>query len=72
MEKVKDLIKEYLINTIQTKKNMRKRIYQLEERVKEAEKNEQYSIEQTNKYKTKCKLQNKKINELKQKLKEKK
>lgn len=68
---MKSLIKEYLLNTIQTKKNMRRRIYQLEERIKEAEKNEQYSIQQTNKYKTKCKLQNKKINELKQKLKEK-
>ena len=35
MERIRDLVKEYLLNTIQTKKNMRKRIYQLEEENKE-------------------------------------
>lgn len=55
MERVKDLIKEYLLTTIQTKKNMRKRIYQLEAEVKEAHKNEQYAIEQKEKYKQRLK-----------------
>ena len=51
MERIKDLIKEYLLNTIQTKKNMRKRIYQLEEEIREYKKNEKYLIEQKEKYK---------------------
>lgn len=51
MERVKDLIKEYLLNTIQTKRNMRKRIYQLEEQIREYQKNEKYLIEQKEKYK---------------------
>lgn len=55
MERIKDLIKEYLVNTIQTKRNMRKRIYQLEDQVKEARKNEQYAIEQKDIYKAKLK-----------------
>ena len=71
MEKIKDLIKEYLLVTIQTKHNMRKRIYQLEDRIKEADKNEHYSIEQKEIYKQKCKKQQKIINELRKKLKEK-
>ena len=55
---MKELIKninEYLKQTIQTKKNMKKRIYQLEQDVKDALANEQYAIEQMNKYKKKCK-----------------
>ena len=55
MERIKDLIKEYLLNTIQTKRNMRKRIYQLEDQLKEAHKNEQYAIEQKDIYKAKLK-----------------
>jgi hypothetical protein len=55
MERVKDLIKEYLLVTIQTKKNMRKRIYQLEDQLKEAHKNEQYAIEQKEIYKQRLK-----------------
>jgi regulator of replication initiation timing len=51
MERVKDLIKEYLLNTIQTKRNMRKRIYQLEDQIREYQKNEKYLIEQKEKYK---------------------
>lgn len=51
MERIKDLIKEYLLNTIQTKKNMRRRIYQLEEDLKEARANERYAVEQKDKYK---------------------
>ena len=51
MERVKDLIKEYLLNTIQTKRNMRKRIYQLEDQIREYQKNERYLIEQKEKYK---------------------
>ena len=55
MEKIRDLIKEYLLNTIQTKRNMRKRIFQLEDQLKEAHKNEQYAIEQKEKYKQRLK-----------------
>lgn len=51
MERIRDLIKEYLLNTIQTKRNMRKRIYQLEADLKEARTNEKYAIEQKDKYK---------------------
>jgi hypothetical protein len=51
MERVKDLVKEYLLNTIQTKRNMRKRIYQLEDQIREYQKNEKYLIEQKEKYK---------------------
>ena len=40
MERVKDLVKEYLLNTIQTKRNMRKRIYQLEDQIREYQKNQ--------------------------------
>lgn len=51
MERIKDLVKEYLLNTIQTKRNMRKRIYQLEDQIREYQKNEKYLIEQKEKYK---------------------
>lgn len=51
MKKIKDYMKEYLLETIQTKRNMRKRIYQLESELKEARQNEKYAIEQKNKYK---------------------
>ena len=51
MEKIKDLIKEYLLVTIQTKKNMRKRIYELEADLKEARLNEKDAIAQKDKYK---------------------
>jgi hypothetical protein len=71
MDRIKDLIKEYLINTIQTKKNMRKRIYQLEEQLKEARANERYAVEQKDKYKETNKKLRKQINELKEKRKEK-
>jgi hypothetical protein len=55
MERVRDYIKEYLLNTIQTKKNMRKRIYQLEAELKEARENERYAIAQKDKYREKLK-----------------
>lgn len=55
MERIKDLIKEYLLNTIQTKKNMRKRIYELERDLKEARENERYAISQKDKYREKLK-----------------
>lgn len=55
MERIKDLIKEYLLNTIQTKKNMRKRIYELEKDLKEARENERYAIAQKDKYREKLK-----------------
>ena len=49
--KLKDVIIEYLQNTIISKRNMTKRIYQLEEEVREAHKNEKYAIEELNKQK---------------------
>lgn len=55
MERIKDLIKEYLLNTIQTKKNMRRRIYQLETELKEARENERDAIKQKDVYKAKLK-----------------
>lgn len=51
MDKIGDLIKQYLKETIYTKKNMRKRIYQLEDELKSIKENEKYIIEQRNKYK---------------------
>lgn len=57
---MKEKILEYLELTIQTKRNMKKRIYQLEEQVRDAKKNEQYAIEQMNKYKTKYRESRKK------------
>lgn len=71
MERIKDLIKEYLVNTIQTKKNMRKRIYQLEADLKEARLNEKDATEQKDKYKEVNKRLRKQLNELKEKRKEK-
>lgn len=57
--KVKDLIKQYLQETIATKKGMKKRIYQLEKDVKEARENEKYATEQMNKYKQKLRKKQK-------------
>lgn len=57
---IKEKILEYLELTILTKRGMLKRIFQLEEQVKEAHKNEKYAIEQMNKYKTKYKESRKK------------
>lgn len=57
---IKEKILEYLELTIQTKHNMRKRIYQLEDNLKEAKANERYAIEQKNKYKQKYKESRKK------------
>lgn len=51
MGKIKDLIREYLLVTIQTKHNMRKRIYQLEAELKEANENLRDAITQKDKYK---------------------
>lgn len=65
MKMIKEKILEYLELTIQTKRNMKKRIYQLENELKEARSNEKYAIEQKDKYK----LANKK---LRRKLEEKK
>ena len=41
---IKEKILNYLETTIQTKRNMRKRIYQLEEDLKEARANERYAV----------------------------
>lgn len=71
MERIKDLIKEYLVNTIQTKKNMRKRIYQLEEENKELKLSIKDTIKQKENYKEVNKKLRKQINDLKEKRKEK-
>ena len=55
MKKIKDYVKEYLLETIQTKHNMRKRIYQLEADLKEARENEKDAIKQKDIYKAKLK-----------------
>lgn len=57
---MEEKILEYLELTIQTKRNMRKRIYQLEEELKTAKANERYAIEQMNIYKAKYKESRKK------------
>ena len=53
MKKLINNLNEYLEMTVQTKKNMKERIYQLEKDVKEARDNEKYAIEQMNIYKKK-------------------
>lgn len=65
MEKVKDLIRGYIRETIYTKRNMRKRIYELEKENKELRLDLQDVIKQKDKYK----LSNQK---LRRKVKEKK
>ena len=58
---MRELIKRYFEETIQTKKSMRRRIYQLESELKEAHKNEAYAIDQKEKYKQRLKkLKNRK------------
>ena len=61
---IKEKILEYLTITIQTKRNMRKRIYQLEDQIKEARKNEQYAIDQMNKFKKSNQKLRRKIKEV--------
>lgn len=61
MERIKDLVKGYLLVTIQTKHNMRKQIYKLEEELKEANENLRDVIAQKNRYKEQVKkLKNRK------------
>lgn len=50
---MKETIIEYLQNTVQTKKNMKKRIYDLEKKIKEAKQNEEFAISEMSKYKNK-------------------
>lgn len=59
---LKKIIIEYLQNTIISKRNMQKRIFLLEDKLKEANKNEEYAIKQMNVYKNKCKNLRKKLN----------
>ena len=53
MKKLINNINEYLEVTVQTKKNMKERIYQLEKSIKEAKDNEKFAIDLMNKYKKK-------------------
>lgn len=50
MGTIKDVIVRYFEETIQTKRGMKRRIYQLEADVKEARKNEAYAIDRMNRY----------------------
>lgn len=70
MKMIKEKILEYLTITIQTKRNMRKRIYQLEDNLKEAKANEKYAIEQMNKYKTRFRIEKKKRETIQKEYKE--
>lgn len=65
MEKIKDLVKEYLTITIQTKRNMRKRIYQLEDDIKVYKENEKFLIQQRDQYKKSNQKLRRKIKEMK-------
>lgn len=65
MEKIKDLVREYLTTTIQTKKNMRKRIYKLEDENKELKENTKFLIDQIDKYKKSNQKLRRKIKEIK-------
>ena len=51
MGSIKSVIIRYFEETIQTKRGMRRRIYHLEEELKEARKNEAYAIDQKERYK---------------------
>jgi hypothetical protein len=50
MGTIKEVIVRYFEETIQTKRGMKRRIYQLEADVKEARKNEAYAIDRMNRY----------------------
>lgn len=65
MEKIKDLIKNYLETTIQTKRNMRKRIYQLEAENKELKLSIKDVIKQKDNYKEINKKLRRKLKEMK-------
>lgn len=65
MEKIKDLVREYLTTTIQTKRNMRKRIYKLEDENKELKENTKFLIDQIDKYKKSNQKLRRKLKEIK-------
>lgn len=67
MNKVKDLVREYLFETIQTKKRMRRRIYQQDEEIRELKLDIKDIIKQKDKYKESNKKLRKQIIELKRK-----
>lgn len=66
MKKLINNLNEYLEITVQTKKNMKERIYQLEKDVKEAKENEKFAIDLMNKYKKKYRDLKKEIRTWKQ------
>jgi hypothetical protein len=65
MIKLKEVIREYLTTTIQTKRNMRKRIYQLEDENKELRLNIKDLTTQKEKYKESNKKLRRKLKEIK-------
>lgn len=62
MVKLKEVIKEYLNETIYTKRNMRRRIYQLEDEIKELRLNIKDITAQKERYKESNRKLRKKIN----------
>lgn len=66
MKKLINNLNEYLKITVQTKKNMKERIYQLEKDVKEAKDNEKFAIDLMNTYKKKYRDLKKEIRTWKQ------
>lgn len=65
MVKLKEVIREYLNETIYTKRNMRKRIYQLENENKELKLNIKDITAQKDRYKESNRKLRKKINDRK-------
>jgi predicted nuclease with TOPRIM domain len=65
MVKLKEVIREYLNETIQTKKRMRRRIYQLEDEIKELRLNIKDITAQKERYKESNRKLRKKINDRK-------
>ena len=65
MERLKDLMKTYISETITTKRNMRRRIYQLENENRELKLNLKDMIKQKDNYKETNKKLRRKIKEMK-------
>lgn len=67
---MKEKIKDYLTETIQTKKNMKKRIIQLDNDLKEIKANNKDIIKERDMYKTKLKLLKREFTEYKKEAKQ--
>lgn len=67
---MKEKIKDYLTETIQTKKNMKKRIIQLDDTLREIKANNKDIIKERDMYKTKLKLLKREFTEYKKEAKQ--